>query len=74
MVGLPEQCVDRTAGSDFLFRLQPGELERFLPLGGTGRFATTYQVDEPADWPHWGSSDLDMGYPSKYTSNLPMLV
>ena len=45
---------------DFLFRLQPGEPQRFLPMG-TGSFATQYQVVQRGRWPHWGYDDLYMG-------------
>ena len=56
-------CTDHTASSDFLFRLQPGEPERFLPKGGTGTCAATYQFVIPSDWPMWGcdGDDLRMG-------------
>ena len=55
-------CIDRTASSDFLFRLQPGEPERFLPKGGTGSAATEYQAVAPSYWPVWGYGfDLTMG-------------
>jgi hypothetical protein len=49
-------CHDRTATSDFLFRLQPGEPERFLPKGGTGTIASRYQLAGPAYWPQWGDN------------------
>ena len=55
-------CIDHTASSDFLFRLQPGEPERFLPKGGTGGDATSYQWVGPDRWPAWGRSDLGMGW------------
>ena len=58
----PYSCVDRSASSNFLFRLQPGEPERFLPKGGTGDHATRYQEVAPDSWPVWGVGDLDMGY------------
>ena len=55
-------CYDRSASSDFLFRLQPGEPERFLPKGGTGSDATNYQYINPTFWPVWGGGiDLSMG-------------
>ena len=55
-------CIDRAASSDFLFRLQPGEPERFLPKGGTGDDATWYQLVVPVYWPIWGDGrDLTMG-------------
>ena len=47
-------CHDRTASSDFLFRLQPGEPQRFLPKGGGGTEGTRYQLAGPAYWPRWG--------------------
>ena len=53
-------CVDQTAASDFLFRLQPGEPQRFLPTG-TGVDATVYQYVGPGIWPSWGGGDLIMG-------------
>ena len=58
----PYSCVDRSASSNFLFRLQPGEPERFLPKGGTGDEATEYQWVQPGVWPNWGYNDLGMGY------------
>ena len=55
-------CWDRSASSDFLFRLQPGEPERFPPKGGTGSAATEYQAVAPSYWPVWGYGfDLTMG-------------
>ena len=53
-------CIDNTASSDFLFRLQPGEPERFLPKGGTD--GTDYQQVDLTQWPRWGLNDLVMGY------------
>ena len=62
----PAYCIDRSASSNFLFRLQPGEPERFLPKGGTGDAATRYQLVWPSWWPTWGGgngyNDLGMGY------------
>ena len=54
-------CIDRSASSNFLFRLQPGEPERFLPKGGTSDDATRYQRVSQSDWPEWGWGDLVMG-------------
>ena len=54
-------CIDHTAASDFLFRPQPGEPQRFLPTG-TGGVATWYHVVGPGDWPTWGDGDLRMGF------------
>ena len=55
-------CTDHTAASDFLFRLQPGEPHRFLPLGSSGDDATDYQYVDPSYWPQWGGrDDLRMG-------------
>ena len=55
-------CYDRSAASDFLFRLQPGKAERFLPIGGTDN--DWYQCSHAASnyWPAWGDLDLYMGY------------
>ena len=51
-------CFDRNTASDFLFRLQPGEPQRFLPAGGAARF----QDVGPKYWPTWGTGyDLSMG-------------
>ena len=47
-------CWDHTSASDFLFRLQPGEPQRFLPTG-TGSAATFYQYVGPDYWPTWGN-------------------
>eukprot|EP01046_Picozoa_sp_COSAG06_P010363 COSAG06_NODE_564_length_14246_cov_9.566693_15_plen_154_part_00 len=54
-------CYDHTASSDFIFRLRPGEPERFLPTG-TGMYATNYQYVSPSRWPAWGGNDLGMGF------------
>ena len=53
-------CVDKHAASDFLFRLQPGEPQRFLPTG-TGDYTSRYQSVGPDYWPIWGYGDLSMG-------------
>ena len=44
-------CVDRTSSADFIFRLQPGDSQRFLPNAGT---LGEYQVVQPDSWPQWG--------------------
>ena len=43
---------------DFLFRLQPGVPQRFLPMPGA---STWYQAVDPSEWPVWGNGDLVMG-------------
>ena len=55
-------CYDRSAASDFLFRLQPGVPKRYLPTGGTDN--DWYQCSHTAldYWPAWGDLDLYMGY------------
>ena len=56
-----DYCVDNTAASDFIFRLQPGEPQFFLPTG-TGSYRTRYQYAGPSEWPSWGHGyDLNMG-------------
>jgi hypothetical protein len=59
-----DYCVDNTAASDFIFRLQPGEPQFFLPTG-TGSYRTRYQYVGPGYWPMWGGGgfkgDLNMG-------------
>ena len=41
--GDSNRCVDRTSKEDFIFHLQPGEPDRFLPTS-TGSDPTYYQV------------------------------
>lgn len=53
-------CGDHTAASDFIFRLQPGEPQRYLPTG-TGVEKNLYQHNQPDGWPAWGNGDLSMG-------------
>ena len=53
-------CYDRTSSSDYLYRLSPGEPERYEPIPG-GR--TWYQIVGPTRWPWFGSGyDLFIGY------------
>ena len=55
-----DYCLDHTSSADFLFRLQPGDPQRFLPKPGGD---TDYQYIRPYWWPRWGfHSDLSMGY------------
>ena len=54
-------CTDQNAASDFLFHLQPGETQRFVPTG-TGNHVAEYQTVAPHSWPIWGGdNDLRMG-------------
>jgi hypothetical protein len=45
-------CYDRTSSSDYLYRLSPGEPERYEPIPGG---AAEYQVVYPTSWPIFGS-------------------
>jgi hypothetical protein len=55
-------CHDRTASSDFIFRLQPGEPQQFLPTHSGGTAGFRYQQPGPAYWPMWGDKgDLKIG-------------
>ena len=47
-------CYDRTASSDYLYRLSPGDPERYEPTGGD----TSYQIAGPTYWPSFGNGDL----------------
>ena len=51
-------CLDQTSSADFLFRLQPGDPQRFLPKPGGHTF---YQYVYSDWWPVWGTGDLYMG-------------
>ena len=52
-------CKDRTASSDYLYRLSPGEPERYEPTGRN----TNYQFVQAHHWPWWGGDDdLRNGY------------
>ena len=51
-------CIDRTASSDYLYRLSPGDPERYEPTGSD----TKYQYASPTFWPTFGSGyDLWIG-------------
>jgi hypothetical protein len=50
-------CTDRTASSDYLYRLSPGD-ERYEPTGDN----TYYQTAAPTQWPAFGG--LHIGYQS----------
>jgi len=57
------ECDDETSSADSIFRLQPGDPERFLPTGTspTGGHPT-YQYVKAKGWPQWGYNyDLNMG-------------
>ena len=59
-----DYCFDRHAASDFLFRLQPGEPQRFLPSGdGVDYHMAARAGADGVGWPQWGGGpDLTMGY------------
>jgi hypothetical protein len=57
-LGLAPLCFDDTSSADFLFRLQPGDPQRFLPKPGGG--TAIYQTVITDAWPMWGA-DLYMG-------------
>ena len=44
-------CFDRTSSSDYLYRLSPGEPERYETIPGGQRW---YQVVNPSWWPRFG--------------------
>ena len=49
---------DQTASSDYLYRLSPGDPERYEPTGSN----TWYQLANPTDWPSFGwGPDLNIG-------------
>ena len=55
----PYVCYDRTASSNYLYRLSPGEPEHYetIPQGGT-----EYQAVRPTWWQHFGNGvDLKIG-------------
>ena len=53
-------CIDQTSSSDYLYRLSPGEPERYEPIPGGG---TLYQyVPYQYEWPSFGFGyDLSIG-------------
>ena len=44
-------CIDKTASSDYVYRLSPGEPERYAPTGSN----RNYQSANPAWWPTFGA-------------------
>jgi hypothetical protein len=50
-------CIDRTASSDYLYRLSPGEPERYEPTGHD----TEYQRIDPTRWPEFGTQAASNG-------------
>jgi hypothetical protein len=53
-------CTDHTSSSDYLYRLSPGEPERYETIPGGD---TRYQRIDPTLWPVFGfSGDLTIGY------------
>jgi hypothetical protein len=54
-------CFERSASSDYLYRLSPGEPERYEPIHPGGD--ASYQVAGPTYWPAFGAGfDLSIGY------------
>jgi hypothetical protein len=52
-------CSDHTSSSDYLYRLSPGEPERYETIPGGG---TEYQIVDPSYWPVFGGgADLWIG-------------
>ena len=53
-------CWDHTSSSDYLYRLSPGEPERYEPIPAGNPH---YQVAFPTYWPQFGNgADLGIGY------------
>jgi hypothetical protein len=50
----PDLCTDNTASNDYLYRLSPGEPERYEPIPGGN---TDYQFVDPTYWPQFGGND-----------------
>eukprot|EP01046_Picozoa_sp_COSAG06_P040516 COSAG06_NODE_4913_length_3867_cov_7.033439_2_plen_259_part_00 len=60
-----DECYDRTASSDYLYRLSPGDPERYELTGddyrgGDGQ-GGGYQFTCPTCWPFFGVDDLSIG-------------
>ena len=51
-------CWDHTSSSDYLYRLSPGEPERYETIPGGD---TRYQWVKPTCWPIFDSGDLSIG-------------
>lgn len=51
-------CYDHTASSDYLYRLSPGEPERYETIPST--WETEYQYAKPSYWPRFGGGDGDL--------------
>ena len=53
-------CIDQTSSSDYLYRLSPGDPERYEPIPGGD---TQYQYAAPNSWPVFGGGvDLSIGH------------
>ena len=52
-------CTDRTASSDYLYRLSPGDPERYEPTGDD----TYYQSASPTYWPIFGALAIGFNGP-----------
>eukprot|EP01045_Picozoa_sp_COSAG04_P041312 COSAG04_NODE_12499_length_650_cov_0.346642_1_plen_102_part_10 len=56
------QCFDHASSSDYLYRLSPGEPERYETIPG-GDTDYMYQKAGPTYWPSFGGGvDLTIGY------------
>jgi hypothetical protein len=53
-----DYCNDQTASSDYLYRLSPGEPERYETIAGGDAY---YQQAVPTYWPYFGG-DLSIGF------------
>ena len=56
-------CYDTKASSDYLYRLSPGDPERYQPTGAppVPGHSTYYQQVSPTAWPQFGNGQID-GY------------
>jgi hypothetical protein len=53
-------CYDQTSSSDYIYRLSPGEPERYEPIPGGD---DAYQHADPSYWPIFGNgNDLTIGF------------
>ena len=52
-------CRDHTSSSDYLYRLSPGEPERYEPIPGGD---ADYQYAAPSFWPNFGYVELNIGW------------
>jgi hypothetical protein len=58
----PNQCFDFTASSDYLYRLSPGDPERYEPIDRPTNYQSfVYQMAGPTRWPSFGQGELTIG-------------